>query len=68
MCAVYGEESEKVVIECATKGASIGYKKWWNDKVWQVYSKPIMLSKGDSLYIKAQRIGYEPSEIFRIKN
>lgn len=51
----------KTIINCATKGASIGYKNHWNDKTWQVYDNPIKTSNGDSLYVVAHRIGYEPS-------
>lgn len=54
------------VIECATKGASIGYKKHWTNKSWEVYSKPLQTQKGDSLYVIAHRIGFEQSNIQKI--
>jgi N-sulfoglucosamine sulfohydrolase len=60
-------ENGKATINCSTKGASIGYKKHWKDKPWEVYSKPINVSQGDSLYVLAHRIGYLPSEIIKIK-
>lgn len=60
-------KNSKTIISCATKGASIGYKNHWNDKVWQVYDNPIKTSKGDSLYVVAHRIGYEPSELVKTK-
>jgi N-sulfoglucosamine sulfohydrolase len=50
-------------INCSTSGASIGYKKHWADKSWEVYSKPLKDLKGDSLYVIAHRIGYAPSRI-----
>ena len=56
----------KVSIICATKGASIGYKKHQNEKSWDVYSKPIQVKTGDSLYVLAHRIGYLPSEIVKM--
>lgn len=56
-------QSSKTILSCATKGASIGYKKHWKDRIWQVYTEPIQLSKGDSLYVIAQRIGYKKSEV-----
>lgn len=55
--------SSKIALTCATKGASIGYKKHWKDASWQVYTHPLELSKGDSLYVIAQRIGYRRSGI-----
>jgi N-sulfoglucosamine sulfohydrolase len=57
----------KAIINCSTKGASIGYKKHQNDKSWEVYSKPIQVNTGDSLYVLAHRIGYLPSEIIKMK-
>ncbi|AYQ35980.1 sulfatase-like hydrolase/transferase [Runella sp. SP2] len=55
--------SSKITLTCATKGASIGYKKHWKASSWQVYTHPLELSKGDSLYVIAQRIGYRRSGI-----
>jgi N-sulfoglucosamine sulfohydrolase len=51
-----------VSISCDTKGASIGYKKTIKD-TWTVYDKPVIMQKGDSLYVTAQRIGYLKNEI-----
>lgn len=61
------KEGSKVSINCTNKGASIGYKKHWNDKSWEVYSKPFNVSNDDSLYVLAHRIGYLPSQILRMK-
>ena len=61
------KEGSKVSINCTNKGASIGYKKHWNDKSWEVYSKPFNVSNDDSLYVLAHRIGYLPSEIIKMK-
>lgn len=52
---------------CPTKGVSIGYKKHGNDKSWNVYSKPFSIAKGDSVYAVAHRIGYQPSEVVKMK-
>jgi len=56
-------KSSKIILSCATKGASIGFKKHWKDPSWQVATKPISYSKGDSLYVIAHRIGYNKSKI-----
>lgn len=50
----------KVSISSATKGASIGYRKSAKD-VWTIFQKPIEMHVGDSLYVLAHRIGFEPS-------
>ncbi len=60
-------KSSKITLTCATKGASIGYKKHWKDAVWQVYSKPLNGAKSDSLYFVAHRIGYKRSGINAVK-
>jgi N-sulfoglucosamine sulfohydrolase len=57
----------KLSLTCPTAGASIGFKSHPNDKVWQVYSKPFGVAKGDSVYIVAHRIGYEPSETIKFR-
>lgn len=51
-------EGNIVKITSNTEGASIGYRKSWKDS-WTVYQKPFKWQKGDSLYVVAQRIGYE---------
>ncbi len=51
-------EGNIVKITSNTEGASIGYRKSWNDS-WIVYQKPFKWQKGDSLYVVAHRIGYE---------
>jgi N-sulfoglucosamine sulfohydrolase len=57
----------KVSISSATKGASIGYRKSTSD-TWSVYQKPFDWIAGDSLYVNAHRIGYEPSEKVMVVN
>ncbi len=52
----------KVSISSATKGASIGYRKSAKD-VWTIFQRPIEMQDGDSLYVLAHRIGFEPSEL-----
>jgi hypothetical protein len=52
----------KAQLSCPTPGASIGYRK--NSKeTWMVYTKPITINKGDSLYVMSHRIGYSPTEM-----
>ena len=50
----------KVSIASATKGASVGYRKSAKD-VWTIFQQPIEMQAGDSLYVLAHRIGFEPS-------
>lgn len=56
--------NNKVSLISATEGASIGYRKSQKG-AWTVYQKPFYYNKGDSLYVIAHRIGYEPSEIIK---
>lgn len=56
-------KSSKIALSCATKGASIGYKKHWKEPSWKVYTQPINITSGDSLYVIAHRIGYTKSNI-----
>ena len=60
----------KVGIDCATPGASIGYKVIKEDQEpdsWQVYTGPIELKMDETLKFQAHRIGYEPSQIQEYK-
>jgi arylsulfatase A-like enzyme len=54
-------QSGKVTLSSATKGASIGYRQTTSD-TWSVYQQPFEWTVGDSLYVNAHRIGYEPNE------
>ncbi len=56
-------KSSKIALSCATKGASIGYKKHWKEPSWKVYTQPINITSGDSLYVIAHRIGYTKSNV-----
>ncbi|MDF7819573.1 sulfatase-like hydrolase/transferase [Runella sp. MFBS21] len=56
-------KSSKIALSCATKGASIGYKKHWKEPSWKVYTQPISVTSSDSLYVIAHRIGYTKSNI-----
>ena len=56
----------KVSIDCATPGASIGYKvikEGQEPDSWQVYTGPFELKMDEILKFQAHRIGYEPSQI-----
>jgi len=55
-------ENGKVTLSTATSGASLGYKKRMKD-AWTVYQRPFTLDAGDSLYVMAHRIGFEPSAV-----
>ena len=58
----------KIILSCVTKGASIAFKKHWNDKSWEIYDFPIQEIQGDSLYVVAHRIGYEQSDVLKSKS
>lgn len=60
-------KGSKVTITTKTKGASIAYRKSYNDS-WTIYQKPFVWKVGDSLYVAAHRIGYEKSFINTVKN
>lgn len=51
----------KAQLSCLTPGASIGYRKNSKD-TWMVYTKPVIINQGDSLYVMSHRIGYTPTE------
>jgi N-sulfoglucosamine sulfohydrolase len=59
----------KVAIESDTEGASIGYKLinaiGEQSASWSIYKKPINLKKGESIWVQAHRIGYNPSAIIK---
>lgn len=52
-------EDGLVALKSSTPSASIGYRKSTSD-VWSVYVKPFQWNEGDSLYVQAHRIGFEP--------
>jgi N-sulfoglucosamine sulfohydrolase len=54
----------KVTLSSPTIGASIGYKFYWKD-TWSVFTMDIEPQAHDSLYVVAQRIGYEKSDVLR---
>jgi N-sulfoglucosamine sulfohydrolase len=55
-----------VTLSCATSSASIGFKiieEGGSEPVsWNVYIKPVKLSKGQTVKAVAQRIGFEKSK------
>ncbi|MEM6378696.1 MAG: chitobiase/beta-hexosaminidase C-terminal domain-containing protein, partial [Bacteroidota bacterium] len=63
---VISKENDKVVLSCATEGASIGYKIIGKDgtvpKGWAVYQKPLTIPTGDKIQVQAHRIGFQKSE------
>ncbi len=59
-----------ILLSCNTNGASIAYlisdnanEKYSYDSQWKLYSEPIDISKGNYLYVIAERIGFKESEI-----
>jgi len=56
----------RVKITCPTKGASIGYRLTPQGR-WLVYTKPIVVARGDNLQAKAIRIGYSESEMVQFE-
>ena len=59
-------KAEKVMLTCATPGASIGYKLIDKNAPsplsWTIYSKPFILPEGASIEVMAHRIGFAPSD------
>ncbi|MGB5553214.1 MAG: sulfatase-like hydrolase/transferase [Flavobacteriaceae bacterium] len=57
----------KVALDCATEGASLGYKIIDEDgetpEVWSVYQEPFEIPEGATVMAQAYRIGFETSEI-----
>jgi N-sulfoglucosamine sulfohydrolase len=53
-------EKGKVVLQCETVGASIGYRL--DGGRWQVYSQPFYLPSGSKLSVKAVRYGWKESK------
>ena len=64
---IIASSNNKITLECATEGASIGYKTIDKDgttpNVWSVYQKPFEVPAGSGLIVQAYRIGFVPSEI-----
>lgn len=56
----------RISVDCATKGASIGYKIIAKDAVtpksWTVYQEPFVAPEGARILVKAHRIGFEASK------
>ncbi|MEM8510544.1 MAG: sulfatase-like hydrolase/transferase [Bacteroidota bacterium] len=53
-----------VAIECATQGASIGYRiVGSSSESWQVYEQPLSVKAGTQIEAIAHRLGYERSAI-----
>lgn len=50
----------KVTLSCPTSSALIGWRKSGKDS-WKIYTGPFEAAAGDSLYVNAHRIGYEPN-------
>ncbi len=62
--------NEKLSITCATPGASIGFQvsgnpEEWPD-AWEIYGAPIQIRDGVHVRIKADRLGYQPSNVVDI--
>lgn len=58
----------QIVINCGTKGASIGYRLYQNDenpeeKTMMIYSMPIDFSNNTHIQVIAHKIGFLPSHI-----
>jgi len=65
---VFHIENNKVIINCDTEGASIGYKLYQDgvnpdQQAWQVYSKSIPILYNTNIQVVAHRIGFLPSKV-----
>jgi arylsulfatase A-like enzyme len=54
------KENKRLTLTCPTPGASIGYR-YGTSGPWRVYTRPLPAGRADSLYVIAQRIGYQKS-------
>ena len=68
--AVDISDGKKIALSTKTKGASIVYiisnkpdQKFDFNSGWKLYTEPVALEKGQTLYAIAQRIGFRESEI-----
>lgn len=66
-------QGKLIALSCASKGASIAYiisnesnKIFDFNAPWQLYTKPVQLEKGETIYTIAQRIGYKESAIEKL--
>jgi len=62
---VAGDKPHTVAVSCPTPGASIAYRTdGKNGRIgWKLYSKPVMLERGQVLKAKACRIGFKDSKV-----
>jgi hypothetical protein len=64
-------EGTMITVNCATAGASIGYKILeageTEPRSWKVYTGPFEVSDDASLLVQAHRIGFQPSETIRVE-
>jgi len=61
----------KLVVSCATKGASIGYKFTADEEPWtgwRIYNMPVDVPEGEAVKVITHRIGYAPSDTVVVKN
>lgn len=66
----FERKQNHMALACTTKGASLSYiisdtkdKKWNLNSPWLLYTKPIALQPGKFIYVIANRIGYQDSEM-----
>jgi arylsulfatase A-like enzyme len=55
----------RIELTSSTPGASIGYKFKWKEN-WRVYTGAVDANTQDSLYVIAQRIGYNKSDLISV--
>ena len=68
------QQGNKIILHCATPGASIAYKisdkpdeKFKYTDKWKLYSEPLPLVPGKYYYVIAERIGFKESETVILK-
>jgi arylsulfatase A-like enzyme len=66
----FERKGETLTLECATPGASLAYlivdelgEVPNNDANWQLYYAPLTVSPSKKLYVLAERLGYQASEV-----
>ncbi len=55
----------RLLLSCATRGASIAYRIKGRDADWGIYSSPIAVHVGDTVEARAVRYGFRASKVVR---
>ena len=56
----------RVTLTCSTPGASIGFRLG-RGAGWRLYSEPLVLRSGSTIWVQAHRLGWKPSPVTKRK-